>query len=251
MKKQTLFLIPVILCSLFSCGETETSSTVQVPDFENTVYTLKSTQLTNCVRLQNVDELNAVARNMTAVIMIRKDSCKWCSLDEAKLREYIPETNNIVFTVDKDVYQEAYESNENSSGQYAYLYPQFVGTPTYLYYRDGKCVDTRVGSFSDGEDDNNLAEQYGDYVADVNLYLLNRFDYNESTGYYTYSDETFYDETTLTELLSEDPDARVVYADGGSYPSDILTDEYLEEIWRSGENTYLFFRNTEAYETIL
>ena len=245
MKKHILFLVPTLLFSLFSCVETGTSSTVPVPDFENAVYTLKSTQLTNYVRLQTVDELNRVARNMTAVIMIRQDTCKWCSLDEAKLRQYIPETNNIVFTVNKDVYQEAYESTENSSGQYAYLYPQFVGTPTYLYYRDGKCVDTRVGSFTDDADDDNLAQQFGEYVVDVNLYLLNRFDYVESTGYYTYSDETFYDETPLTQLLSEDPNANVIYANDGNYPSDILTDEYLEEILRSGENTYLFFRNTE------
>ncbi len=241
MKKQILFLLPALFLSLFSCAEQG-----ETPDFENKVYTLKSTQLTNYVRLQSVDELNYVARNMTAVIMIRQDTCRWCSYDEAKLLEYIPSTQNIVFTVNKDVYLEAYDSNENSYGTYAYLYPEYVGTPTYLYYKDGKCIDTHVGSFSDGDDDNNLVEQFGDELADVDLYVLNEFDYSESTGYYTYNEETFYDETPLNELLAEDPDATILYVDDGNYPSDVLTTEYQGEIYSSGENANLFFRNTTA-----
>ncbi len=184
---------------------------------------------------------------MTAVIMIRQDTCRWCSYDEAKLTEYIPDNEYILFTVNKDVYLEAYESSENSYGTYAYLYPEYVGTPTYLYYKDGKCIDTHIGSFADDEDDEtSLYEEFGDYLADVDLYVLNEFDYSESTGYYTYNEETFYDETPLNELLAEDPDANILYVDDGNYPSDILTSEYLEEIYSSGESTYLFFRNTTA-----
>ncbi len=247
MKKQLLFLLPAVLLSVFSCSENTSSesSSSQSVSLGHTVYTMKSDQVVNYVRLTTVDELNYVCRNLSAVVIIRQDTCKWCAQTESELLDYIPETNNIIFTVQKDVYLEAYESSENSTGEYAYLYPQYVGTPTFLFYREGQCQDYYIGAYYDTDTSTStFEEEFPDYITEVNLYVLNQFDYSESTGYYTYNEETFYDETQLNELLASDPDANVIYVDDGEYPTDTFTEEFLTTIYNNGEKAYLFFRQT-------
>ncbi|MCI1735644.1 MAG: hypothetical protein LKM30_07980 [Bacilli bacterium] len=237
MSKQTTFVKALILLaasfSLAGCSQQD----YYQQTFGSKIPTTQVKDLDSYVLIPDVSLLNSIARYDAAVILVSRIGCHYCGADLVNLKSYVAKTHTLVYVVDSITYKEAYEDKSNETGDYARLYPQIQGTPTYLFYNGGKLVNSHNGVFGSDSYEANLSQ----YLVDYGYVSLNTFTHDpEQTGFYADSyaidvDDTSdwwgYSTTALDKALSEGGKTTVLFTwrrctDCKNYHQQVL-DSYL------------------------
>lgn len=199
MKLKTLFYMFGVSSFLFSsCSE--------IPNYQQVlgerIFIYRQDNINSYVEISSEDELNSLARYDDCCILITSPTCTACQNTLIELSDLIEKEHYIIYTVDyESIYREAMNSAYNSQGKYAYLFPRLNQVPTFLFYRDGRLIDYRIGSFKEGE----LEEGLEEYFFDANLYYAN--DLIAEGGHYKIShldlENITYSSTYLDSLSDE------------------------------------------------
>ena len=171
MKKTNLFFLFCLLpFSLLSCnGKSEAEN-----EAENKILLKKAEGVTTMFHLLSADQLRSVTRYEDAVIFVSLPNCSHCKKERTFLDEYIKNTQCILYDISFDIYQEAYDDQTNSIGEYAFQFPKVTGTPTYLFYKNGKLTASHIAGF--GNDSyNDFVDTFEKYVRPINLYMTNDY----------------------------------------------------------------------------
>ncbi len=235
MNKKLLLTALCMLLPLTSCTNDG------MIDIQDKILTYKSEYVDAPIVLQTLDELNNIVRHDDVILYVYSSSCSSCSLLEDEILEYIAETHIIIYQVDINLYTEAYQSVDNSTGSYAYLYPQIKGTPTLLFYRGGQLKNAVVNGISVGSFKSTVEK----YIVDYNYYSLNTYKKSGSRYYLYQQDEDesddYFSTSVLDEFLSENEEATILFtwrscSDCSEYKSYVL-EPYLYE---TGKKIYYF-----------
>lgn len=188
--------------------------------------------------LSSEKEVNDIVRYEDAVLFISKVGCSHCENQRKFLYRMIEETHDLIYEVDIETYLALYDSQENKNGTYAYLFPRIEGTPTLLFYAQGKLKNTYTGEFH--EDYSKARSTFLSYVRELPLYLTNDY-VSAQNSYYHYAyfqldEDALYWENTfdqLDEFLSQAKNVMIYYSwrrcsDCKSYDENILY-PFLEE----------------------
>ncbi len=168
--KNWILLFSLLPFSLLSCnGKTEAENIA-----ENKVLLRKAEGAYTTFHLVSAEQLRSVTRYEDAAVFVTLPNCSHCKNERVLLDEYIKKNQCIIYEVSFDIYQEAYDDTTNSVGDYAFQYPKVTGTPTYLFYKEGKLKDSHVAGFQkDAYDD--FAYAIEKYVKPINLYMTNDY----------------------------------------------------------------------------
>ena len=172
--------------------------------YSDKVIITKSENLDSYVKIQDIKELNSIARYDDAVVIITQEGCSSCNLLLGYLDDYIASNHYLIYTVEATTYLEGYNSDYNENGSYALLYPRISVTPTFLFFKSGKIIDTYAQSVSQEK----LATFFSEHTYDLNYYSLNTFIKNGLYGYYTEDiseeeDTLGYSTTSLDKKIAE------------------------------------------------
>ena len=246
-KSKLLLLIPIFASffnSLTSCNNNNSNSTTyKALDKGDKIVLSKSEGIDSFVLIETENQLNEIARYDQACIIVSREGCQYCDSLLYSLRGnkdsdgkytngYIYRTSQVFYLVDPYVYTTCYSADYNKTGSFALLYPEVKGTPTMLFYNDGKLVNTRVGHFYsttpdkvDRSDDEKNYEKtksiLSKYIMDNEYYSLNTLTRieNNLSAYVVYyiesrdeDDDTLgFDTTTLDSKISESNNITIIY----------------------------------------
>lgn len=172
MMKKRIFLMIVSLLS-FSLPSCQNSNAEK-----NKILLRKAKNISTLFSIRSAEELRSITRYEDCVIFVSKPYCNYCENDRVYLQKYISSTSAILYEVTYMTYIEAYDDETNQIGDYAFQYPRVTGTPTYLFYKNGKLFDSHVGAYSQNSYDDFL-HAFSAKVHPINLYMLN--DYTSGT----------------------------------------------------------------------
>ena len=176
------------------------------------ILAFSNSSLYSYVEIQSAKELDSIARYDDALIIVSREGCSACQKTFRELVPYIEERHYLIYTVDSTYYWESYSSPDNSVGEFVNLYPKIAGTPTFLFYRDGRLVEAHSGSYPEGT----LAKELDSIFLDYGLNIVNDF---LPTGRGSFVsdkaekiDSLGYGTNTLENLLSRDEKVSVLYS---------------------------------------
>lgn len=203
MKKRNLFFIPSFLLTLFSCQGNPSGTLTG-----SQIYATKMEGLDSYVEIQSSEELNSIARFDNALVIVTQPFCSACEGLYPILKDLIQEYHYLIYTVDVSIYNVNYLAEDNRIGTYAFLYQEVKGTPTFLYFRDGKAVDAYGGFNAD-----TAKEKILSHFVDRDIYLVNDLAETEN-GSYTFDhsaklDSLGYGTKTLEDILSRQSRERI------------------------------------------
>ncbi len=198
MKKKIFLMIvsSLLSFSLPSCQNTKTE--------KNKILLKKAENVSTLFYIRSAEELRSITRYEDCVILISKPYCNYCENDRVYLQKYISTTNAILYEVTYMTYIEAYDDESNQIGDYAFQYPRVTGTPTYLFYKNGRLTDSHVGAYSQKPYDDFLSV-FSSKIHPINLYMLNDYtsgSEDDGTVFYHYMDTSeSKEETKNLDLL--------------------------------------------------
>ncbi len=236
MKRKDILMASLPLL-LTSC---ETSFSDSIP---GRILAYTNEQLDSYVEIQSATELDSVARFDDALIIVTRSRCSACDKMYQELVPFIEEHHYLIYTVDANYYYECYSSPDNERGEYARLYPQIAGTPTFLFYRNGSLVEAHSGCYAEGRLEDELLSVFLDYGLEIGndflptswgTYVCDKAEAIDALGYGT---------DRLERILQEEEKVTVLYTwrrcqDCQEYKERILF-PYLQE--REGETPLLVY----------
>ena len=238
--------IKSLLLSLFMLTSFSLPSCSKTVSYNERVITKKVQNIDSYVVLRDENELIDISRYDDAVIVVTSEGCSYCQTLYPELKTYIKETENVIYTVDSLIYNTCKKAEYNLSGTYAGLYPTIGGTPTFLFYKEGKIVNTFVKTTVEED----LASVLEPYIYDMNLYQINDFIKDDDVYYQDISEE--YDHlgfgtSTLDSKILSDEKLTVLYTyrrcpDCLSYKDEVLY-PYLNE----NKDKKIYFYECDGY----
>jgi hypothetical protein len=179
-------------------------------DIGSKILTKKSETVDSYVMIQDLAELNSLARYDDAVILVTLPGCQHCLETIEEMKTYIPKTHNLVYAVNFFLYDEAYSAQDNQTGTYARLYPKIESTPSFLFYRRGTLKNLWAK-----KDSETVEAVLPKYLYDYPYYAVNDFTKTEY-GYYYEDISEDYDTTgfgtaALDQLLATETRKTVLY----------------------------------------
>ena len=162
----------LISTPLFGCNKYD--------GYKGLVPTRKCEYLDSYVRLESAKEVNDIVRYDPAILMVTNVGCHYCQQQYIEINAFVKETHTLIYAIDSSIYYELRNASYNLEGEYASLYPSIAGTPTYLFFKDGKLNAKYDGAFDVGM----FSTRIYDYIIDVNLYTVNDFKKGDGDTYY-------------------------------------------------------------------
>lgn len=243
MKNYKYLLFFPIFTSFFCCLTSCKKESDKSLNKNGKVILPKSEGIDSFVLIETENELNEIARYDSSCIIVTKEGCSYCDSLYYSLRGnkdsdgkytngYIYKTSSIIYVVDVYTYLPCYQASYNKTGSFAKLYPEVSGTPTILFYDEGKLVNSRTGHFYDvtpnkidrSDDEKNYKNTesiLSKYIMNNEYYSLNtltRIENNLLTyqAYYVESrdedDDTLgFDTKTLDKKIKEDENKLIVF----------------------------------------
>lgn len=258
MKKRIfLILVSLLSFSLPSCQKTDSE--------KNKILLKKADNISTLFYIRSAEELRSITRYEDCLVFISKPYCHYCEADRAYLQKYITQTNAILYEVTYLIYSEAYDDESNQIGDYAFQYPRVTGTPTYLFYKNGKLQDSHVGAYSSKESYENFVSILNKKIHPINLYMLNDFttgNEDDGTVSYHYMDTSENREETknldllgfgtenLERQINENPSLPVLYTWRRCTDCKSLHEEVLYDFLLSNETFKLSYYETDGYNRL-
>lgn len=191
--KSVFVLLSLLSFSLLGCQKKDSTSLFKFPDLPSEkAYLKKVLGATLPFELKSEKEINDIARYEDAAIIISRESCRHCIEQRKLVNQYIAKTNALIYEINlvadpsdslnfQYPYKNLVESQENKTGSYSDLYPKITGTPTWLFYHEGKLIATYQGTFGKVDDTKPLSyevfkSQLEEYVTPINLYVTNDYE---------------------------------------------------------------------------
>lgn len=237
--------------SLASCNRGESE--------EKRVLLSKKENIDSTVMIHSVKELQDITRYDSCLLYVSLEGCHYCYDTKQILKEYIKENETIIYEVDRSVYASAYDEKTNQEGKYAFLYPRLEGFPGFLFYQNGKLVDSYLNSVETKDDLNYMLK---DKIYQTNRYCLNDIEFSVREDSYSFvtteTDEICKSEIALglttTELEKKIKDQQniekplnVLYtwrrcSDCKSYQNSVLI-----PFMKKNENAKLYYYETDGF----
>lgn len=172
MKKFFSIITIPILFSIISCSKEESKN-------EDTIFLSRAYNVSSLVEITSSNQLNNIVRYDSAMIIVSKEGCSYCSKLFSQVREIIKKENILVYFIDINKYLESYNDVSNKEGSFANLLPKISSTPTTLFYSGGEIKNYFMGVFDD------IEKELFEYVSFTNIYMINDFHIDKGkTDYY-------------------------------------------------------------------
>ena len=244
------------LCLLFSMS---LASCNRADPDEKRILLSKKENIDSTIMIHSVKELQDITRYDSCLLYVSLEGCHYCYDTKQVLKEYIKENETIIYEVDRSVYAPAYDDKTNQEGKFAFLYPRLEGFPCFLFYQDGKLVDSYLNSISTKND---LSYMLKDKIYQTNRYCLNDVEFSVREDSYSFvsteTDEICKNEIALgfttTELKdkiekqkTENKHLNILYtwrrcSDCKNYQNSVLI-----PFIKKNENARIYYYETDGY----
>lgn len=191
MKKILKVFYFLLLFILPSC-KSEFQNTNERKVFLNKCENVKTTFL-----ISSVEQLNSIAHYEECLIYISLPGCEHCQEEKESLKEYIANTQALIYEVSRNTYLEAYDSSINNIGEYKGFYPKVTSYPSYLAYKNDTLLNYKKGST--GTDYNAFLKRIEEISYVRNFYCLNDYITIEDNHQFVTNEEV--DETSSLDTL--------------------------------------------------